>query len=185
MPRIQDVSKGEERKLPPDERVRVDEFNAKYEALGVKSMPKPPSWLSRPRPSRAGQQLPPLLPLSAFHDAHPQLTWRPTVPASVLAIRTGARVVLHFEDTYVPLGHHLWRDEELMEKGVLACEADSQDFAETLTQALAPHLSLWDLEHLIAALSTEKARQDAEREAALNLQSMPATGAANPPVSEP
>jgi hypothetical protein len=185
MPRIQDVFKGEGRKLTPDERVRVDEFNAKYEALGVKSMPKPPSWLSRPQPARAGRQLPPLLPLKAFHDAHPQLTWRPTAPASVLSIRTGARLVLQFQDTCVPLGHHLWRNEELMEKGVLACEADSQDFAETLTQALAPHLSLWNLEHLIAALSAEKARQDAEREVAINPKLVPATDAANPPVSEP
>lgn len=169
MPRIQDVFKGEGRKLTPAERERVDEFNAKYEALGIKSMPKPPSWLRRPRPqpARAGRKLPPLQPLNAFHEAQPQLTWRPVAPASVLSIRTGARLVLQFQDACVPLGHHLWRDEELMEKGVLACEADSKDFAEELTQTLVPHLSPWNLEHLIDALTAERARQDANRQTAI------------------
>jgi hypothetical protein len=186
MPRIQDVFKGEGRKLTSDERVLVDAFNAKYEALGVKSMPKPPSWLSRPRPqpARAGRRLPPLLPLKAFHDAHPQLTWRPVSPTSVLSIRTGARLVLQFQDTCVPLGHHLWRDEELMEKGVLAHEADSKDFAEALTRALAPQLSPWNLEHLIAALSAEKARQDAGRDAAINTQSISPAASVGSPAPE-
>jgi len=184
MPRIQDVLKGEGRRFTPEERVRVDEFNAKYEALGVRPMPKPPSWLSRPRVTRPGRELPPLLPLKAFQDAHPQLSWQPTAQVSVLAIRTDARLVLQFQDTCVPLGHHLWRDEELMQKGVLACEADSLGFAEELTHALAPHLSPWNLEHLITALTAEQARQTAEREANSHIRAATPTNPAKPPNPE-
>lgn len=98
----------------------------------------------------------PLLDLAAFTREHPpqdlgEGAWTEKARHE-LFLQPGVRVRVIVEQA-ADIGYGLWRDDELAEAGIYAAEKDSIAFAQQLTAALIPQLSLQDLQHLVAALS--------------------------------
>lgn len=119
-----------------------------------------------------------LLDLSDFTREHPpqdqgEGAWRETARHE-LHLRPGLRVRLAV-DQAEDIGYGLWRDEELADAGIYASEYDSIAFAQQLSAALVPQLSLQDLQHMVAVLSQALAAEEADRADPTPDTSRPAT----------
>ena len=79
-----------------------------------------------------------------------------------LHLQPGVRMRLAV-DQAADIGYGLWRDEVLADAGLDAAPLDSQAFAQQLTAALLPQLSLQNLEHLVEALSQALAAEQGDR----------------------
>lgn len=163
MSKIQRMFSANGRALLPDEIPLVESFNAEY----VGALNREDAAALAQTSAQANQDVPPLLPLSAFHDAQTNLCWRALAAPAVLSLREGERLVLQFQHANVPLGHQLWREEELGRQGVFAAEEDARQFAQAIVEALGDHLSICDLEHLAAAFAAKLASEHAFRQAAI------------------
>ena len=86
-----------------------------------------------------------------------------------LYLQPGVRVRL-VVDQAADIGYGLWRDEVLADSGLDAAELDSQAFAQQLTAALLPQLSLHNLEHLVEALSQALVAEQGDRAACAQAQ---------------
>lgn len=166
MSKIQQMFSANGRALFPDEIPLVEAFNAKY----ADQLNPPGPAVTAQACSATRNTVPPLLPLSAFHAALPGLNWRVVQPATALSLRECERVVLQFQQANVPLGHQLWREEELGRQGIFTAEEDSRQFAQALVEALGDRLSLCDLEQLAAAFAAKLASAQASRQAAIEAQ---------------
>lgn len=152
------------RELRASEQPAVEAFCAKYAA----GAPQLQEVTQAEQESPALSKLPPLLPLSAFAEALPDISWQPEQPAATLYLRDTERVVVQeVETSCTNLGYHLWRDEELGKQGIYAHEEDAKAFAEGLVATLAPRLSIFDLEFVVQAFTAELERAEAERQAAI------------------
>jgi hypothetical protein len=113
----------------------------------------------------------PLLPLSAFQDAHPALAWTSAQSTAVVPLREGERFVVQLEQSGALSGYGPWRNDELANQGIDCCEEDAKSFAQGLLNAINDQLSHYELAHLVATFSAELERREAERQAALVLAS--------------
>jgi len=107
-----------------------------------------------------------LLDMAAFFKAHPPREGDREGPAQEVFLYAGQRLQLRML-TSRDIGYGLWRDEKLAEHGVFGADHDSRQFAQTLYEALADHLSIRNLEHLVEVFTLALASEEARRQAAL------------------
>jgi len=109
-----------------------------------------------------------LLPLSAFQEAHQDVTWERPKPAVVVPLREGERFIVRLEESKVLRSYGPWRNDELAEQGVACCEQDAQSFAQGLLDAVLDRLSDYELEHVVAAFAAELRQRQNEASARNN-----------------
>lgn len=115
----------------------------------------------------------PLLDLNQFANDYPprdhgEGPWRER-ESHELYLTPATRVRIAVDRTS-DVGYGLWRQEQLAEAGIFACDADSLAFAERLNATLGEHLSIRNLEHIIQVLARQLATSEQERQAALQQQ---------------
>ena len=115
----------------------------------------------------------PLLDLNQFAKDYPprdhgEGSWRERENHELyLTPATRVRIAI---DRTSDAGYGLWRQEQLAEAGIFACDADSLAFAERLNATLGEHLSIRNLEHIIQVLARQLATSEQERQAAIQQQ---------------
>lgn len=112
--------------------------------------------------------------LSRFVAAHPpQGGFASPVAdnaAAPLYLHEGQRFIVTMERASDMGGLGMWRSDALADAGVYCAEHDSQQFADGLVERLADHLSIRNLEHIVAAFQRELDQQNARRTSALASQ---------------
>lgn len=112
----------------------------------------------------------PLLDLNQFAIDHPprdhgEGSWRER-ESHELYLTPATRVRIAVDRT-PDVGYGLWRQDQLAEAGIFACDADSLAFAERLNATLGEHLSIRNLEHIIQVFARQLAASELERHAAI------------------
>lgn len=112
----------------------------------------------------------PLLDIAQFVKDHPprdygEGQWRER-ESHELFLHPHVRVRLAI-DQAADIGFGLWRDDQLAEAGVYAADEDSLAFAKRLNETLGDHLSIRNLQHLVAVLSAALDEAESRRQAAI------------------
>lgn len=108
----------------------------------------------------------PSLDLVQFNKDHPPRDfgngqWRERAAHEVF-LHSGVRIRLAIDQAN-DIGHGLWRDNQLADAGISAAEVDSKAFAEQVSAALGPHLSIRNLRDLLGVLGRDLADAEARR----------------------
>ena len=106
--------------------------------------------------------------VQAYPPASPFLVRRGDAADSTapLYLHAHQRVLLQVEST-ADVGYGLWRSERLAEAGVSCAECDAEAFAAGLVSRLADHLSIRNLQAIVAAFQVELDQMEARRQESL------------------